>query len=77
MPIMVSVFRMTPHYPTEQSPAPRRILTLISWAFKDVFPFGARHKSANDLASSLEVLLIAVVFEDAPGAAGFGVLIRS
>ncbi len=76
-PIVVSVFLMTRHYPAEQSAAPRRILTLISGAFKDVFPFGARHKPANDLAASLEVLLIAVLFEGAPAAAGFAVLIRS
>jgi hypothetical protein len=35
----------------------------VADALKDVFPFTARHKAANDLATSLEALLIEALYE--------------
>lgn len=35
----------------------------VADALKDVFPFTARHKAANDLLTSLEALLIETLYE--------------
>jgi len=37
--------------------------TQVADALKDVFPFTARHKAANDLVTSLEALLIETLYE--------------